>query len=248
MKKVTIITVENQQEGLALVRDVLYKKVNDQTLLLLSGGSTPKGLYRALAKEKKLTVGAVGMVDERIDKSNYRMIKSTGLLDYFESLRINFYPILRTHLKGVRLNPESAAGVYNGTVLKLVKKFKKKVAIMGIGEDGHIAGLPAKSQISSIRQAQDKTQNRVRLGQNYVTEIDNFPGEFRERITLTFKALSEMDLLIILVFGKNKKEALRKMFDPSAGSGQEAIEEIPARFYTSPDIGKKTILITDQKI
>ncbi len=216
-----IITVDNQEKGLIAAKNFLYKKVNDQTLLLLSGGSTPKVLYETLARERKLKAKAVGMVDERIDRSNYKMIKSTGLLDYLENSKIKFYPMISSS--------------YDKDIRKLIDSSKNKVAIMGIGEDGHTAGIPARTQNSSIRQAQDKTQN-------YVTDIDNFPGEFRERITLTFEALSEMDLLIVLAFGSAKQNALKMMFRDGP------IEEIPARFYVKPQIAKKTILITDQKI
>ncbi|MBI2613240.1 MAG: 6-phosphogluconolactonase [Candidatus Levybacteria bacterium] len=223
MKKVTIITVENQQEGLAAAKYLLYKKVDDQTLLLLSGGSTPKDLYETIAQEKKLTAKAVGMVDERKDRSNYKMIMSTGLLDYLKNLKIKFYPMI-------------SASYYDRDIHKLIGSSKNKAAVMGIGADGHTAGLPAGTQISNLK------------SQNYVIDINNFPGEFRKRVTLTFRALLKMDLLIVLAFGENKKEALEKMFDPSADSGQEAIEEIPARFYLRPDIAPKTLLITDQKI
>ena len=73
-------------------------------------------------------------------------------------------------------------------------------------------------------------------------EIDNFPGKFKKRITLTFNALSKMDLMIVLVFGSAKKKALNLMFT------QGSVEEIPARFFKLSDIAKKTILITDQKV
>lgn len=205
-----IILVSDQQKGLIAAKDLIYRKVNDQTLFLLSGGSTPKDLYRALAVEGKLKVGAVGMVDERIDKSNFEMIKSTGLLDYLGSMKIKFYPI--------------------DSIGKLINSFKHRVAIMGIGEDGHTASIPA-----GIRSSESGIQN-------YVDEINNFPITPRERITLTFKALSEMDLLIVLAFGENKKGALKKMFEKGT------LSEIPARFYIKPEIAKKTILITDQKI
>jgi len=210
---VKIEIVNNPKQGIEVAKRILYKTVDPKTALFLSGGTTPKPLYKALAEEKKLHVGAVAMVDERYGaplhkNSNERMIRETGLLV---------------------LHPRGAKQ-YDKTVRGLFAKFEKHIAIMGIGEDGHIAGLPAKSQISNLK------------SQNYVIGISDFPGEFKERITLTFKALSEMDLLIVLVFGSEKKNALKLMFT------QGSEEEIPARFFNLPDIAKKTIVITDQKI
>ncbi len=218
-----VIIVRDRNEGFNRAKDILYKKIDNKTLLFLSGGSTPKDLYETLAKEKKLKPKAVGMVDERINRSNFEMIRGAGLLTYFENKKINFYPMIN-------------AREYDGVVRKLISSSEKKVAIMGIGEDGHTAGLAAgvKSEKLKVK--------------SYVTDIENFPGEYKNRITLTFNALSQMDLLIVLVFGSNKQNALNLMFDPSAGSGKEAIDEIPVRFYLRPDISSKTILITDQKI
>ena len=157
-------------EGLDAAKKVLYKNVDDRTVLFLSGGSTPKFLYQTLAKEKKLKVGAVAMVDERFgspfhQNSNEKMINDTGFLSYIESENISFYGILKDRLL------EETAKDYDKVVQTLFKKFQKRVAILGIGEDGHTASLPAgKSQISSIRhpsvklrtRAQDKPIRQVR--------------------------------------------------------------------------------------
>lgn len=212
-----IIRVKDQRQGLNYAKDILYRKSDNQTLLFLSGGSTPKELYQTLAQEKRLKGKAVGMVDERADKSNFEMIEKTGLLTYLKSAGISFYPI-------------TSSRAYDKTIRSLIKSSENKIAIMGIGTDGHTASLAAGTQISNL-----KTQN-------YVTKVTDFPAEPRERITLTLNALSEMDLLIILAFGEGKKKALKLMFD------EGSIEEIPARFYLRWDIACKTILITDQKM
>ena len=224
--------VKDAKSGTDYLRKLLYTLVDSKTALFLSGGKTPKDAYSQLAFEQKIKPGIVAMVDERVGiknhpNSNEKMIKETGLLSYLERKKIPFYPILRSHLKGVA---SDFVKDYDKKVRYLLGHFSKSVGVMGVGEDGHTAGLP-----SGIKNSKLKIQN-------YVAEIDDFPGDHKERITLTFNALSKMDTLIILAFGENKKEALRKMFEKGP------IEEIPARFYTRPEISKKTILITDQKI
>lgn len=220
-----IIKVKNADRPVDKAKSLLYKYCNSQTALFLSGGSTPKALYQILAKERKLKVGAVSLVDERFglqmhQNSNEKMIEDTGLFEYFKYLNI---PI-ETILNGKDI--EDMAIDYGKTVLKLLEDYKQKIAILGIGEDGHTAGIPAGFNNSK----------------DFVVKIDNFPGEFKQRITLTFKALEKMDKLIVLVFGKSKKQALEQMFINAA------IEEIPARFYLKKEVSKKTILFTDQKI
>lgn len=227
---VVIVTVENPQLGVAEAKDILYKQVNGETLLLLSGGSTPKNLYEKLALEKTLGVGAVAMVDERPGVkdhagSNERMIKGTGLLGYLHSERVNFYPIIE-HGK----TKQEAVDDYDKTIKSLFATFAKKVAIVGVGEDGHTAGIPVGGQSS---------ESAIN---GYVAGYSTFPSEPKERISLTFEALDKVDLLIILAFGTSKQEPLRKMFEKGP------TEEIPARFYLKPEIAGKTLLITDQKV
>jgi 6-phosphogluconolactonase/glucosamine-6-phosphate isomerase/deaminase len=48
------------------------------------------------------------------------------------------------------------------------------------------------------------------------------------------------DLLIVLVFGEDKKAALESLF----ASGSE--EEIPARFYKRREVAEKVLIVTDQ--
>ena len=241
-------TVRNPTQGLKTAKTLIYKYVDKKTALFLSGGTTPKLLYEVLAKEKKLNPGVVVLIDERYGlpfhlNSNEKMIRDTGLLSYLEGKKIPFYSILRLHPEGVA---SELAIEYDKAVRGLFTKFRKRIAIMGIGEDGHTAGLPpgiknSTHSTSSGLMLSEVEASKLKI-QNYVTEIKDFPGEFKERITLTFKALSKMDLLIILVFGFAKQRALKLMFEKGSK------EEVPARFYTEPGISEKTILITDQKV
>lgn len=219
--------VSSPNEGLSVAKGILYEVVDRDTVLFLSGGSTPKSLYEVLAKEGKIRPGAVALVDERFgevlhENSNEKMIQETGLPSYFSENGIAYYPILQ---KGN--DRKTTASKYSAAVVSLFADFSSRVAIMGIGSDGHTAGLPP---------------NRTFPKHLFVLEFDDKNGPFGQRITLTFKALSQMGILLVLVFGESKKEALRKMFLPGSS------EEIPARFYLQPEIAKKTILITDQKL
>lgn len=219
--------VASLTQGLEIAKDILYKTVDLDTVLFLSGGSTPKPLYEILAKKKKLKPGAVALVDERFGKpfnsnSNEKMIQQTGLPSYFSENGIFYYPILQ---KGN--DRKTTASKYSAVVASLFTDFLSRVAVLGIGSDGHTAGL---------------APNRTFPKHLFVSEFNDKKGLFGQRITLTFKALSRMSLLLILAFGESKKEALQKMF--AGGS----LEKIPARFYLRKDITKKTILITDQTL
>jgi len=244
-----IIPVKNIDQGIEKIKEKLYKQVDGKTVLFLSGGKTPKPLYEVLAREKIIKPAAVAMIDERYgepmhENSNERMMQNTGLLDYFQSRDIPFYSILDQTSSGVKLlhppgvNVNSIADSYDQIVRKLFFHFPKSIGILGIGKDGHTAGLPAnaKSEIRNTKQDSIYTTN------DFVTSYSDISGKYGDRITLTFSALSLLDYLFVFVFGKDKKWALKEALKPGS------LEEIPARFYQKPEIAKKTIVITDQQV
>lgn len=225
-----IIKVKNSGEGFKTCKSLLYEKVSSNTVLFLSGGSTPKSLYESLSKEKRLQIGAVGMIDERYgerlhEDSNEKMIRDTGLIERIEE-RARFYPILENK------DIEETARDYDETLRFLFNYFPKSVGILGVGIDGHTAGIPAIPEIS-----QKILDDKSSLACFYEDR-----GVYKKRITQTFLALSRLDLLIVLVFGKEKKESLGLMFK----KGSEA--NIPARFFLQKEITDKVVLITDQKL
>ena len=227
-----IKVVQDSGDGIDYLKKLLYSVVDNKTALFLSGGKTPKDLYSQLTLEQKINPGAVAMVDERYGEplhpdSNEKMFEASGLLNYFKDKNIPFYGILQK-----KLDLKNTALQYNAKIRIIFSNFPKSVGILGVGFDGHIASLPA-----GVKNEKSKMKN-----QKYVTEIDNFPIEPKERVSMTFLGLSMLDYLIVLVLGSEKKRALDLMLENGP------IEEIPARFFVKEDISPKTILITDQKI
>lgn len=252
-EKPAIEKVDDTSEGIDKLREIAYHECDAETALFLPGGKTPELFLRALAQDRRLIAGAVAMVDDRYSldfvDSNEPMIRRTGLVDYFYTKKIPFYPVLEPHKSEVltgtleasfrlavlnKLTRKETSRRYNERVGDLLKKFPKRVAILGLGEDGHIASLPAG--------AQGLAQITKFNSEKYVEDYDNFPIEPRERITLTPKALSKMDLVIVLVFGKAKKPALDFIFSKGR------VEEVPGRILTRNGMAQRTIIITDQPI
>jgi len=234
--EVTVATVANLHEGFTLTEEILYEILDNKTVLYLSGGSTPKELYKKIALAEKLSAGAVGMVDERFgpklhNNSNEKMLQETGLLRYLQMRDIRFYPILQNKTRA-----ETAAD-YDEKLRTLNATYQKSVAVLGIGSDGHTAGI-APDRIKEFHNPLFDDEQKYLLA----SEFADTNGPFKERVTMTFWGLAMLDVLIILVFGKEKKEALEQMF--IKGSEQE----IPARFFTRSEVAKKTLLITDQRI
>ncbi len=228
---ILVIEAPTVQKANETVAEILEKYSDFKTALFLSGGNTPKKLYELFVEEKKLKAGLLGMIDERYgekghNKSNELLIKNTGIVEYFENQNIRFYPVLEGE-KDI----EDMARNYDEALRFIFKYFPKNAGILGIGEDGHTAGIPTNPAIIG-KMLEDQSS----LVSYY--EIEKYGA----RITMNFHGLSMLDLIIILVLGQEKREALRLMFIDGE------IEEIPARFYLKPEIAKKTILITDQVV
>jgi len=217
MKK---IKVSNPKVGIENAKELLYKNCGKNTVLFLSGGSTPRPLYKTLVHEQKLHVGALAMVDDRYSLheqySSEFMIKESGLVQLVEKSGGAFFSILE-----YGLSLPKTAEKYDNTVRFLFDNFPKRVAVLGIGNDGHIASLPSDSSKFKMKNLE------------FVSFVHSFLVEPKvPRISLNLNALSLMDLLIVIAFGKDKKEGIK----------------IALKTFLKGNIAKKTMLITDQKL
>lgn len=245
---ITIFKVSMMYEGFKLAREFLYSIVDKKTVLYLSGGRTPKDLYANLANDRKILPGAVALIDERYGKklhnsSNEKMIQDTGLLYYLEENNIPFYPILQEE----HLDLKGTADNYDITVRYLFSGFPKSVGILGIGVDGHIAGIAGNRPLTSSQSVINKAEfynpmfnpDQKSLFVSFFADLE---GPFKERVSMTFLGLSMLDILLVLVFGDEKQNAIDLMFT----EGRK--EEVPARFLISPEIAEKTVFITDRRV
>ena len=232
---ITVSNLSDKEKGIALLSDILPEIITKKTMLYLSGGSL-EGLYEQVAKAETLEPGAVGLIDERFGKpmhatSNELMIRKTGLLRYLEIRDIPFYPVLQSGK-----DREAVAQAYDEKVRSLQAVYQQHVGLIGIGPDGHISSIiPNRKEFHNPWFDADHKHLLV-------SEFNDPRSKYKERVGMTFLGLSMLDLLLVFVFGDNKKEALEKVFE----DGSET--EIPARFFKRPEIAAKTLLLTDQTV
>ena len=116
---------------------------------------------------------------------------------------------------------------YEGVVVDLFKRFKKRVGVMGLGSDLHTAGVfPHGAALNSP---------------NYVV-ADVVENEFPKRISLSLKALGEFTAFIVLAFGEQKRNAIATLLDEK----ENDMQKYPAIFYRKSKI--PAYLITDIKL
>ncbi|HXS14941.1 MAG TPA: 6-phosphogluconolactonase, partial [Candidatus Saccharimonadales bacterium] len=165
------------------------------------------------------------------ENSNELMIKETGLLDYLKSIHTPFFPILPLQ----KNNRKQTAQDYDQISRDLFFKFPRSVAVMGVGTGGHTASIIPNRKDFTDPMFEEAKQHL------FVGELNDEKGAYGERVGMTFSGLSLIDYFVVLIFGKEKKKALKKMLENGP------LEEIPARFFNQ-DAAEKTIVITDQKI
>ncbi|RZP24987.1 MAG: hypothetical protein EVA27_01940 [Candidatus Actinomarinales bacterium] len=196
--------------------DLISSEINDSEKysLGLSGGSTPKFFYELFAKKyKNYSNIYLWTVDERhvdIDdeKSNQRMINSI-----FSNSNLNIIEY------SYEENPGHSAKNYTTKVFSKFDKFN--AAILGVGEDGHIASLfPDTTALNADEKG--FVHNEV----NILT---------RWRVTSTFELLKNVEHVYLLVTGDNKKGIIEKI-------GKE--NDLPVNELIR--LRKKTVLLTDQ--
>lgn len=182
-----IITSTDKNISSQKALEALEKMVDENTLLLLSGGTSPDELYELMAKNASLRPGAVAMIDERYGArmhagSNEMMMPDMG---------VRFYPVLQDGL-----DLAQTASRYEKILRELFVKYPKKVAVVGIGADGHTSGIKPGLEYDHSR---------------WVVGYDDVNGVFGKRVTTTFEYLEQIDRFILLAFGEGKRPALQKV-------------------------------------
>ena len=149
-------------------------------------------------------------VDKNDENSNQKMINTI-----FGNSKLNIIEY------DYHKDPKYSADSYTTAVLSKIDRFN--AAILGVGEDGHIASLFPNTPALEI--------DKKGFVENEVNIISKW------RITSTFQLLKNVEHLYLLVTGENKKEIIQQI-------GKE--NNLPVNELIR--LRKKTILLTDQKI
>jgi 6-phosphogluconolactonase len=188
--------------------------------LVLSGGSTPAAVYKALSVPPRVTEVDWSKVlvfwgDERFvphtdNASNFRMA-DTQLLSQIRESKLKVFPV-----PTIDVTPESAARQYEETIVREVgiengmPRFD--LILLGMGEDGHTASLFPGSRVLS-------EQKKLVVNTEH-------PTDGTVRISINRPLLLSARQLIYIVSGQQKANTVRKVLE-----GTGTYEELPATLY-----------------
>ncbi len=221
-----LIKVANKEEGQAKAQEILLMIVDNQTLLVLSGGKSIDYKKILQFSDKGFLPGAVCVGDERFGKpyhnnSNEKLLKKAGVKKFCDKNHVPFYKYLcgKDFLK--------TGEIYEKKMQDLFEKFPNRVGLMGVGANLHTAGIFPYSQATKVR--------------DFVVaeEVDD---KFKKRLTLTISALSDFTNFVVLMFGEEKKEALEIMIE----AAENDMQRYPAILYRKFPV--KTYVISDIEI
>lgn len=193
------------KQGLTLVLEKIEQAIQQRgkCTLVLSGGSTPKPLYEALAEQslpwEKIAIfwGDERYVNPDHPDSNQRMTKQ-ALLDRIEIPSTNIYA-----MPTGSPDPALDARKYETSLLEYFQinpgVFPAfDIILLGMGDDGHTASLFPHTEALNVK------DRLITVGQK-----DGQP-----RLTFTAPLINQARCVIFLVAGSNKQNALAEVFAP----------------------------------
>ncbi|MBS0184588.1 MAG: 6-phosphogluconolactonase [Nitrospira sp.] len=204
-----------------------------QCLVALSGGSTPKTLYRTLRKPEwssRFNWSKILFLfgDERCTspehpESNFGMAQ----MELFQPLNIRPEHIYR--MKGEYEDPTAAAQEYEDMIRRVTQCPGPEVpridlVLLGLGEDGHTASLFPGT--TALRE------------QNKIVTVGHAPTGITSRLTLTLGVLNHAAVVLFLVTGSGKAEMVRRVIE----SESEADHSLPSS-RISPESGRLVWLL-----
>ncbi|MDF0675866.1 MAG: 6-phosphogluconolactonase [Nitrospira sp.] len=177
-------------------------------LIALSGGSTPRSLYRTLRDPEwssRFNWSSIFFFfgDERCTppehpESNFGMART----ELFQPLTIRSDHIYR--MKGEYEDPMAAAQEYEETIRRLTQcpvpdLPRLDLILLGLGEDGHTASLfPGTAALQE---------------QSKLVTVGHAPAGIRARLSLTLGVLNRAAVILFLVTGPGKAEMVRRVIE-----------------------------------
>ena len=191
----------------------LYDKLKHEletgkkVLWFVSGGSNIEVTVNILDQmSEELTQNlSVMLIDERYGQpghadSNWQQLMQAGLTPK----RAHLMPILLSNS-----DLDRTAMHYNNTAAQAFAENDVSIAQIGMGPDGHIAGILPHSPAA-------KATQQLAVG---------YEHEPFKRLTLTFAAIEMIDTIYLLSYGESKRDALIRLRDEGLSP-----EEQPAQF------------------
>lgn len=168
-----------------------HLQADESVLWLVPGGSAMKIATQVLAQLEDTDTSAlcITLTDERYGRpdhpdENWSQLGQMG----FDVSTINAYRVLRGE------DAETTAQDFSAKLQQLFETYDYKIGLFGIGADGHTAGI--------------KPHTVAVTSDEYAAQ---FEGSDFARVTMTPRAVAELDEVVAYAHGIEKHETLRSL-------------------------------------
>lgn len=221
------ILTADWEEGITDLTQRLDRELSEgkRVLWLVSGGSNISASVQTMSNlQSELTANlSITLGDERYGEvghadSNWAQLLQAG----FDPAKATIYPVLQEDLSF-----EATVDRFNKLVNQAFAENDIVIAQLGIGADGHIAGILPESEAA----LEDTALVKGYDGGNY------------KRVTLTFPALLKIQASYTFAYGEAKRQALTNLkegrLDITAQPSQ-ILRELPEAYVYNDQLGDNT--------
>lgn len=203
---------------------ILEKQQDKDVLLMLSGGSA-MAVYNSIKPQWLSDHVTITMTDDRfsheMDINNSHLLQATDF--YNESINADAY-FISTEVWNEQ-SPEELADRFEYGLKQWRTEFPRGVvvAVLGMGEDGHTAGIiPGTSKIGG---QQASFTNLFENPGKWVVGYSTLNNEYHERVTITLPFIRKyIDYAVAFISGEKKREAFDRLLSESG-----SLEATPIR-------------------
>ena len=206
-----VIITENYDEMSKKAAEIMIELVknNPNAVLGLATGSSPIGMYKAMA-EDCANGGASYKNVSTVNLDEYVGLTADHDQSYAYFMRTNLFDHIDIDQKNTNLPCGSAPDAkaecdrYNA----LLETMKQDVQVLGLGSNGHIGFNEPNTPFDSVTHLVDLTENTIKDNSRLFNSIDEVP---RQALSMGIKNIMQAKSILMVVSGKNKAEAVRGM-------------------------------------
>lgn len=243
-EKRKILVAKTEDDAIGFCTNQFYDLANKAIAssgvftVALSGGSTPKKLYRQILLQSKKHILEWNNVlffwsDERAvapthPDSNYHMA-----MQFFDQAPI--IDAKKFRMPADAMDMESASSEYESLIKQLCPDKKFDLVYLGVGEDGHTASLfPGTEALNEKKK---------------LVVAQFVPSKNSWRMTFTFSCINQAKKIDVIALGESKAEILKQVLQPDQNAKDLPARHIgtknsPALFICDKSAASKLVLPT----
>jgi glucosamine-6-phosphate deaminase len=220
---VKIIEVSDyKQMSVKAAQHVIDKVRSTECVTLgLATGGTPKGLYGELIEDHQVNGTSYQCVNS-FNLDEYIGLSKEDPNSYFQYMCSNLFSHIDISLENTHIPSGMAADLQEecDRYENLIEQAGGiDLQILGIGENGHIGFNEPGTSFKSGTHLVDLADSTREANARYFSSIDEVPSQ---AITMGISTIMKSREILLLVSGKSKQEAMKKLL------GNEVTENFPA--------------------